>query len=831
MRIRRCLAVMLLFTLLLPNVIYADSIPAKKGYVQDLAGMIPKESVAAVEQAAQGELYTFYLLTINSLEGEDPAEYATAVYQAWELKADDVLLLLSNQEHRVEMNFNNPALQAKIDALPEDYNGDGNVQSKLSEFVDKQFIPAAQRGDFAEAAITIMNAANALKAPESSAVPAPAVPAPSPTINEQPGNVTTPSNGVTSGTTTAPHMSETVTIPWLFIGITIIVILLALGLLYMLIGNMRNRKLQKRIPEIMAHLNRSSERIQSYTVLYQGETQQTALAIDQELTELLLRLKSELEQLTQIRFISCLYRHTHTMLKETNAAVNEQGQAAEALLQRIIGIEDTEKQVGSGLITEKKSLGQVQTALAHEMNSRQWPLTQLSARVQQLENEFQRIDDMDAFDPLQANTLFLEAQNALDKLEQDVTSIARYSQAYRDFSNESASHRERFEAIVREHQLKLVHIDPYNRLEQAHAANEQLMIQLQKGAIPACEKLAEQIRQLLTDAVQMVQRLADLKVKNAADIEIVAKQLAAYPSEDQQLRELTNRIRPLYRTKHWEAPWQQYLDILHVIPQAEQQLRQIRVWCGIEVQEYAQARAALDQLFNDLQERDKRAQQYQELIRGLDQSLADCKRQYAAGEKAFLSGGHVIARNQLIRKWAQLEQQLQQLQQSIHQMLSNAPYDMELLRELCVSFLHQAEDYLQDVERTAALKRNAEARIAEMERSFMSAAGRTRSKINVSRYNGQYSDIQSRTQQLMAQGRYEDAVYQVGLMAGIIASMKSAYDDVIAEERRQEAARQAAQQHNHHSSGGSSWGGGSSHSSGGSNWSNNNNNSSGGSHW
>ena len=829
MRIRRCLAVMLLFTLLLPNIIYADSIPAKKGYVQDLAGMIPKESIAAVEQAAQGELYTFYLLTINSLEGEDPAEYATAVYQAWELKTDDVLLLLSNQEHRVEMNFNNPALQAKIDALPEDYNGDGNIQSKLSEFVDKQFIPSAQKGDFAEAAITIMNAANALKAPESSTAPAPA--APSPSVNEQPGNVATPSNGGTSGTTTAPHKSEAVTIPWVVIGITILVILLALGLLYMLIGNMRNRKLQKRIPEIMAHLNRSSERVQSYTVLYQGETQQTALAIDQELTELLLRLKSELEQLTQIRFISCLYRHTHTMLKETNAAVNQQGLAAEALLQRIIGIEDTEKQVGSGLITEKKSLGQVQTALAHEMNSRQWPLTQLSARVQQLENEFQRIDDMDAFDPLQANTLFLEAQNALDKLEQDVASIAQYSQAYRDFSNESASHRERFEAIVREHQLKLVHIDPYNRLEQAHAANEQLMIQLQEGAIPACDKLAEQIRQLLTDAVQMVQRLADLKVKNAADIEIAAQQLAAYPNEDRQLRELTDRIRPLYRTKHWEALWQQYLDILHVIPQAEQQLRQVRIWCGIEVQEYAQAREALDQLFNDLQERDKRAQQYQELIRGLDQSLADCKRQYAAGEKAFLSGGNVIARNQLIRKWAQLEQQLQQLQQSIHQMLSNAPYDMELLRELCVRFLHQAEDYLQDVERTAALKRNAEARIAEMERSFMSAAGRTRGKINVSRYKGQYSDIQSRTQQLMAQGRYEDAVYQVGLMAGIIASMKSAYDDVIAEERRQEAARQAAQQHNHHSSGGSSWGGGGSHSSGGSNWSNNNNNSSGGSHW
>lgn len=826
MHIRRCLAVILLFTILLPNVIYADAIPAKDGYVQDLAGMIPKESISAVEQAAQGELYQFYLLTINSLDGEDPADYATSVYQAWGLTADDILLLISNEEHRVEMNFNNSALQAKIDALSEDYNDDGSNQSKLSEFVDKHFIPQARDGDFAGASITLMNATNSLTAPASSVSPTPA-----PDTSEQPSKPSAPIAGSPSNSSVTSSTSS-MDIPWLLIAVLVIVVIAGLALGYMLLGNIRNKKLQKQIPEIMAHLNRSSERIQSYTVLYQGETQKTANAIDQQLTQLLLQLKTELEQLTQLSFISCIYRHTHTKLKEARNTITQKEQAAEELLQRIIDIEDTEKQVSSGLIKEQSSLGQVQDALSHEIQTRQWALAQLTVRAKQLEQEFQRIDEMDAFDPLQANTLFLEAQNQLDKLEQDVAAVAQYAQAYRDFSNEAATHRDRFESIIKEHQLKLVHIDPYGRIEQAHAANEQLFVQLQDGAIPECDKLAEQIRQLLTDSVQMVQRLADLKVKNAADIEIAAKKLAAYPAEDRQLHELTERIRPLYRTKHWQAPWQQYLDILHVLPQAEQQLRQVRTWCEIDVQEYVQAREALDLIFKNLQERDQRAQQYTELIRGLDQTLADCKRQYAAGEKALLSGNQVIARNQLIHKWNQLEQELKQLQQSIHHMLADAPYDMELLKELCVRFLHQAEDYLQDVERTAALKRNAEARIAEMERNFMSVTGRTRGKINVSRFNGQYAEIQSRTRQLMSQGRYEDAVYQVGLMAGIIASMNSAYESVLAEERRQEAARRASQHNNHHSSGGSNWGGGGSHSSGGSSWSSNkNNNSSGGSNW
>lgn len=837
MRIRRFLAVLLLFTLLLPSVLYADAVPTKKGYVQDLAGIFPKESITAIEQAAQGELYTFYLLTIHSLDGEDPADYATSVYQSWDLTADDILLLISNEDRRVEINFNNSALKAKIDALPEDYNGDGINQSKLSELVDKEFIPQAKNGDFAGASITLMNATNSLQAPAPSVS---AAPTPTPTSVQTPsvssGQPSRPAaeSQPVSASAGAPSHQDTHWLPIaLPIALLVLSVITGLALGYMLLGYMRNKKLQKRIPEIMAELNRSSERIQSYKVLYQGETQKTADNIDQQLTELLLQLKTKLEQLTQIQFFSYIRRRTHNTLKESDRIVKKHEQAAEELLQRIIAIEDTEKQLSTGILKEKSSLGQVKDALSHEIQTRQWPLAQLTTRAEQLGQQFQRIDEMDAFDPLQANTLFLKAQDQLDQLEQDVAAVARYAQTYREFVNEAASHRNRFEAIVQEHELKLVHINPYARIEQAHAANEQLFLHLQDGAVPECDQLAEQIRKLLTDSVQMVQHLADLKMKNAADIEIVANQLAAYPAEDRQLHEQTERIRSLYRTKHWQAPWQQYLDILHVLPQAEQQLHQIRTWCDRNVQEYTKAREALDQIFTHLQERDQLAQQYTELIRRLDQTLADCKRQYAAGEKAFLSGNQVIARHRLLHKWIQQEQDLKQLQQSIHQMLADSPYDMELLKELCVRFLHQAEDYVQDVERTAALKRNAEARIAEMERNFMSATGRTRGKINVSRFNGQYAEIQSRTQQMMSQGRYEEAVYQVGLMAGIISSMNAAYESVLEEERRQEAARQAAQHHNHHSSSGSSWGGSDSHSSGGSSWSsnNNNNNSSGGSNW
>ncbi|MBR2568005.1 MAG: TPM domain-containing protein, partial [Paenibacillus sp.] len=153
---------LLMLSLIMPNVAGAASLPAKEGLVQDTAGMIPKESVSYIKQAAQGNTYTYYLLTIDSFDGEIPSDYATSVYQAWKLTADDVLIVLSKQDRRVEMNFNNSTLQAKIDALPDDYNGDGQVGQKLSEFVDAHFIPEAKKGNFARAAIALMQAAEGL---------------------------------------------------------------------------------------------------------------------------------------------------------------------------------------------------------------------------------------------------------------------------------------------------------------------------------------------------------------------------------------------------------------------------------------------------------------------------------------------------------------------------------------------------------------------------------------------------------------------------------------------------------------------------------------------
>ncbi|WII39118.1 TPM domain-containing protein [Paenibacillus thiaminolyticus] len=89
--------VMLLLVIMMsaaPGTARAEGIPAKDGLVQDTAQMLSKKSIASIEKAAKGKLYTFYLLTVDSLNGKAPATYANDVYDQWELGADDILLLI-----------------------------------------------------------------------------------------------------------------------------------------------------------------------------------------------------------------------------------------------------------------------------------------------------------------------------------------------------------------------------------------------------------------------------------------------------------------------------------------------------------------------------------------------------------------------------------------------------------------------------------------------------------------------------------------------------------------------------------------------------------------
>ena len=855
---QRLFLLMIVMCLACPSIIVAADIPAKKGFIQDTAKMLPKEAIPQIEKAAQGKLYTFYLLTITNLNGADPASYATNVYNKWGLGTDDILLLLSKEDRRIEMNFNNAMLQEKIDALPEDLNGDGKTEQKLTEFVDTYFIPRAKEGNFAKAMIELMKATHALK---------PAEPIQSdtgieakPSVNEQPAvpdESSADRNNVPASPSpdnqVKPEPAVKTQINWSLVIAVAVTLLLLAALAEIGFQALRLRGIRKKLPKLMVQANHGMEGIQPFVGLSQGETLQTAKSIDHQLSNMLVRLNGLEQSFLRIQIGEWLLPRLRKRLKSALTEIAEMTGQATELAQKIAHIEEVDRTLKQTIADADSRLDTLKTALAAEQANRGWPLAGLAIRQDAIEAELGKSKQLEIFDPLGAEHRVNHANETLLRLEQDVTSISSFADLYRSFPNEMGACRQHFEQIIQEHRLKLVRIDPYGHVEQARQTNEQMLACLQQGEMPEVARQVELMRQLLIEAVQMTQRQADLKIKNASDIALIVSKLAGYPQQDKHLQGLTEQVRRMYRTKHWEQAWHDYRDKVPYTADIAESLRQVQHWCDEEVQEYEMARKELDQMLHTLAELDEQAEHYAQLVRKLDSMLEEARRKQAAAETAYAKGRQAISRHRLVHVWSRQENSLAKLQSGLQQLFADEPYDLVLLAEVSNQFVAEAEQYLGEIERAAVQKRNAEREIDRLESRYHSVHSRVRRKINVSPYQSQYSSVNNEISHLMRLGAYDQAARSAATLAGIITAMDRAYDEVIREERRQEERRREAerrerererqaQQRNNQSSSGSSWIGGSnssggsswgdsSNSSSGSNWSNKNNNSSGGSNW
>ncbi|MDU5141350.1 MAG: TPM domain-containing protein [Paenibacillus dendritiformis] len=804
--------------------------------VQDKARMIPKESLPAVKKAAQGEGYTFRLVTVDSFKGAAPEAYANKLYRELGLGADDILLLLSKKERRVEMNFNNPALQDKIDA---ETGIRGDVPGSLKAWLDAHFIPKAEEGDFAAASISLMKATHALKGP------APAAGETEPN-GTQDGPLEEPAP-VRRGTTPAAPLS----IDWQ------LVLLWAGGLLVLAVAGergelwIRRRLILRRQPALMVRVNQALEKNKIYLDLSQGETQHTARAADRELADILIWLNARQQELKAMPKRQWLMPSLRKQVAAAAAELKERTAEAERHVAAIGHIEELDRTLKQTIADAEERLRAAGRGIAAESQARGWTLDELRRRCQAVEAELAESKQLEIFDPLGAEHRVEHANEELRRLENDIASIAELAEIYRRTPQQMAESRGRVQAIAQQFRLKLVRIDPYGNIDQTGQINEQMHELLRHGDIQAAIQRVELMSQLLADAVNMTQRQADLQVKNAKDIAELKSRLDGYFRKDQELSQVNGRVQAAYRTKHWEQLWHLYRDKYQSLSDIGPALGQAEYWSGIDVQEYDMAREELDRMLLRLAELDHAIERYERQVRELDSAHKEALRRQAAGEAAFAKAQRILSRQHLAQLWGDREHRLERLQSGLRSLAADPPYDVGLMNEISGEFVDEANDYLGVIERAAVQKRNAERELDRLDSQYRRAYSRARSKLNVSPYDSRFASIRREAGDLMRRGAYDEAARTAAAMTGIIAAMESAYNDVLreerraeearraearrreeakrAEERRREEARRAQERRTTNSSGGSGWGSGSS-SSGGSSWSKNNN-SSGGSNW
>ncbi|UJF34139.1 TPM domain-containing protein [Paenibacillus hexagrammi] len=849
--------IVLLFVCWLLCIQIAEAAPSidKQGLVQDLAGMFTQDEIAAIEKADQGNPHTFYVLTIDSLEGADSAAYATDVYNSWKLRQSDILLLISKQEHRVEMNFNNASLQKQLDA---NSGAGGSGSTAISHFIDQTFIPLAKEGKFADGVLTLMQQleqlssqvpASASTAPTASASvqtvqPAPQTPAHetvpvAPSMQPVPDTRITPTvppavdridMGQDVGSQGQPGLSGG--------GMYVLLVILAgmaLAVLFMVGWLKKNRlkKLYNQYSALMLNIHHSHDQLQKYAGLVQGATEQRVQSLDKEITEWIVRLNETMTEMTGTNIFLLRFDRLNRAYDHYAAGLGRMEEAARSIKEGVQRIEEADEQSKKAMGDLNDGMPRLVMQLEGALKETAFPLSALIEDIEKLKELVGEADRLQLFDPLESERIAFQAKEAFEEASDGVSSIPRYLAAYSDFPGLAAVRRERIRhiALTRQIEKAILRLNPYALLERASEQMEAMYAELQKGAMRQVVRLAQEADNLLEQAVAIAERQAELKRQNQEDADRMQERLHAFTAEIQHIDKELERIRESFREHHLTELAVEWERARGHIDEAREGLPRILHLTHDEVQEFEQARRGLDDLTTKLNEADRIAQAMRESFRVLDERLERARGQFSRGQGTYQQALSSIRRESLIMyaDWEQTKLAIEEAEGSLSRLLSRSPYHLDEMESLLEAHESRVNTFSSSVKRKIEEKHAAEQRMREAASRFHSMHARAGSRIHRGHYTGSYDQISQEAESLMARGLYAEAVTQLAIVGEIVDQMERDYQRVLDAEREEERRRQEEQQRmqQSQSSGGSSWDSGSTSSSG----SDSSGNSSGGSNW
>lgn len=793
--------------------VYSAAVPEKtEGFVQDLAGMFSGSSLEELELAAQEGKYRFHILTIDSLDGEDPAVFATKVYKGWQLQSDDVLLIISKSERRIELNFNNPNLQDAIDQLPADYDGNGNSESKLTELINEHFIPLAKEGDFAGASLSLMQATDSLQvttptitaAPNSGETGTEAAP----TVTKQPNtSVSRPTSEPIQQPQALPQantrVNDNTVLLWM-LGLLLAAGVIVLGVMSWL----KKRKVSKqkeRIAELMVEVEHANVELKPFVGLVQGTTEQLVEAVDHSLSELLvslnqLRIKADGEKVFLLNFskLNVIYKSLYSVLNDAEAQII----SLRGDIERIVAADKSVRKTTDDLHIRLPAL---RTQTDEQKSRTSFSFTAIYSELTRLDAKLAEADKLEVFDPIEADKTAGEAWKDSDTLESYVNAISDYLEKYRSFSAVTTDCRAEIERITEENGIRraIMRLNPYGLVEQAHDVMERLYGKLQEGTMYEVIQLGAEADQLLAEAIRGSNRQAELKKQNAKDIEYLETKQAPYGTDIRIIEEQFGYIRMNYAQHHW-LKLQERFDRMKIdVKDAALQLPELKQLSGDDHQEYDRVRELLDGWLIRYHEADSTAADCGRIFRELDERLAKAKQYNGKLWSQFESIQSLVRREALPSNtaWQQSYTVINEAYRTLSGWLLAVPYHIDEIEAELGQYEQEVNGLQSQVNRKVEEKREAERRMRETQAMYDTVYRRAGSKINRSAYNSSFGSLSKQAEQMIAAGMYAQAISEMSGLNQIVDQMNREHQAAEAAERREEMMR-------NNSSGGSGWGSG-----------------------
>ncbi|MEK8210953.1 TPM domain-containing protein [Paenibacillus sp. FSL L8-0463] len=672
---KKYISLFLIISLLWMPSIYAAAIPAQQGLVTDEAGLLTKQETAAIAAIAEGDRYTIRVLTVDSLDGAEPGTYATDVYDSWGLTPQDVLLLISAGDQRVELNFNNPGLQDYINSWSQAQGGALDTAA-LTGLLDTYFNPYAREGDFAGGIRSMIQKLHSFGGTGSSS---------------------DPGLGLLK-----------------LAGIVIGIALLAL-VLYVLFTGLRRRgqlrSQQEQLADLLVRANRALESLQPFQGIVQGKTGEMVEGISKRLSAQLVEISAlQSSQSSQPPFYRLkALKAASSQLQQTEIAFRSSLEEEE---QHIAVISDADRNVKQQITELKKEAPELNLQLQSAVKEIGYGLQEIADDLKELAEETAKADELELFDPIAAQDMTGEAQEKQAQIEQDLHDVDTYDDKLNNFSGVLAAARSTIAALIEQNSLHNMKVKPYENLDQASAAAATLEAPLRSGDMDEVRKIAARMDSLQGDAIAMTERQALIRQNNLRDLDTIRSRWSGL---SQRRNELNSRISEA-RSRFAEIHLTQLEEVMETagtqLRQGAGEVPQIETWTSDQRGEYDNARNSLDQLLKLQEETAQKFDNVGESLNMLGQRLANVTRLLPEGQERVdtaqrrLQSKGIASRSQfqlsLIPEYGELEQRL-----------SIRPYNLDELEAVAHAYESRISSFVEEANRLVRQKEEEE-RLAQL---------------------------------------------------------------------------------------------------------------------
>lgn len=709
---KKYIALFLMISLLWMPGVYAAGIPVQQGFVTDEAGLLSSAEASSISAITTGDLVTLHVLTVDSLEGNEPTKYADSVYESWGLSTRDLLLLISAGEQKIELNFNNPGFQTSLNVWSQNQGG-STGSAAISVLLDTYFIPYAQEGDFAGGITALIKAIHSI-ADGTGNVGGGAA---------NGGAVDSTGSGINNGTASHPGTSVSTSgstgSSMLIITAIVIGAVLLLLILFIVISGLRRRKQlneqQEQLSNLLVQANRALESLNPFQGIVQGKTGEMVEGISKRLSSQLVEissLQSEGQSALPPFYRLSALKVAIVKLQQTESTFRT---ALEEEEKNIAVISDADRNVKARINELKKDKPELEEQLQGAVKETGYELQEIIEDLKELAEETLKADELELFDPIAAQEITEDAQERQEKIEKDLQDVDIYDDKLNDFPTVLAAARTKITGIIEQNSLHNMKAKPYDHLDQAHVESQSLEAPLRIGDMDEVRKIAATLDLLLNEAIAMTERQALLRQNNRRDLETVRTQW----SQLKQRREgLQNRITEA-RIQFIEQHVVNQADILTEwstrLREGAGEVPQIETLTSDERGEYDQAHSALEQLLSLQDEAKRQFDSVSESLDMLNERLDKVTRLFSEGQSRVDTTQRMLHSRGLSSR-IHFELSLLPEYSELEHSLSSRPYNLEELESLSRSYESQISAYVDEANRLVRQKEEEErlARLAMM---------------------------------------------------------------------------------------------------------------------